>query len=475
MLSSTRWKKVLRSEQKKIELIKPSEQFVETFKTLTASDVYHPVGGEAATDFPLVTPGFPYFVLENTILTVEIFVDFTSPWSKRLYETIAHHVAPAYKQKVNFIFQSAPAAHHPQAGYLHEVALAVNDMAGPRRFWEFADLIFTKQDEFLDDAVYDMSRNAIHDKLIHMGGSIGIDNLMDLRKRVEGKNKWKVEQGMKFARKFLVERGSCLWTPIIALNGDWVAQAGSSWEQEDWRAFFDYHIALIEDPENAGVSVQARRPYDGFEGEGTHARSQQPLRPLGVHWPGRPSRIQLELFFDFSDEDSKRIFEMVHNQLAQMYEDKVTVIFQHVIDRGNHANVYMHEASFAVLDLGGPGKFFEFAGILFKEQDKFQDDVLANKSRHHVYQDLAVIAGRVFDMFSVLDRLQVVGKGNCGNRVTDHIMFADRYACSHGVYEAPRAFLNGVSVDIASAKWELEDWKVLLDKAIEALEHVDEG
>lgn len=471
-----------------IKMLQPSDDFHKRFSG-KMPNTYRPVGQNTNAQYPAVPPGYPYSRPEKSSMNIEIFIDMTSPKCKTLFDIVAQHVAPNYKQHVNFFLQAAPSAHRPQSGYVHEVATAVYDMAGPKRFWDFANEVFMRQHLFTDKVTYTQTRDAIHDQLFQIANDVSIDNLVELRRRVAGNRlfrhehggsehsvNWRVRQEVKFAKQYVIQRGYCLWMPVVAINGIWAVQIGSGWAKEDWHAFLDYNIALIEHPETAGIETQGR---DSSTVAGRRSlNKREPSRPLGVDFPGRRGRVRLELFLDLSNEECKKIFKVFYQGLAAKYEGKVTVTFQHAFEAWKHANVYMHEAAIAILYLRGRKEFWDFADILFDNQHKFIDDSIANKTRHQIYQSLALLSSAIHeDWLDVVKYLQIgnvhsnadlstEGDGNFGNKVTQDINFAEQFACFRGVAEAPKVFLNGLHVREASGDWTTDDWQKLLDNAV---------
>lgn len=194
-----------------------------------------------------------------------------------------------------------------------------------------------------------------------------------------------------------------------------------------------------------------------------------PSRPLGVARPGPPGALRIELFLDVCCPFSRKVFETITTSVAPKYEGRVSFVIHSVVQPWHAQSSYMHEASLAVLEVAGPGKFWDYAGALFSSQERFFDDAVYNKSRKQIYDELAAVASSVgVDAAAVLDRLQLSGPGNAGNAVTQRLKWATKLHRISGVHVTPTVFLNGLEAGIVSSGWSPEQWRNFLDFHLES-------
>eukprot|EP00929_Paragymnodinium_shiwhaense_P115142 TRINITY_DN83815_c0_g1_i1.p1 TRINITY_DN83815_c0_g1~~TRINITY_DN83815_c0_g1_i1.p1 ORF type:complete len:265 (+),score=63.68 TRINITY_DN83815_c0_g1_i1:69-863(+) len=167
---------------------------------------------------------------------VEMFLDLCCPYSKKMFLTITKEVA-AKATDVDFVFMPVPQPWHPQSTLMHEAALAVREIAGPQKFWEYCDAVFAKQESFFDDAVVDKTRGQIYADLAAIAGSIGVDSAEVLAKlaykQPTGNSGTLQTQALKWAVKLHRTRGVHV-TPTVFLNGLEAGVISSGWSASEW-------------------------------------------------------------------------------------------------------------------------------------------------------------------------------------------------------------------------------------------------
>mmetsp|Transcript_76963 Transcript_76963/g.220448 ORF Transcript_76963/g.220448 Transcript_76963/m.220448 type:complete len:309 (+) Transcript_76963:60-986(+) len=178
------------------------------------------------------------------LVRVELFLDLCCPFSAKLFKTVSTLVAPQYEGKVTFVVHSVAQPWHAQSSYMHEASLAVLDVAGADKFWEFSGEVFAQQSRFFDDMVYDKTRNDIYKELAEIAASVGVDSasvLERLRPAGAGNAGNAVTQRLKWATKLHRTRGVHV-TPTVHLNFLEAGIVSSGWSADEWNNFLDYHV-----------------------------------------------------------------------------------------------------------------------------------------------------------------------------------------------------------------------------------------
>ena len=110
----------------------------------------------------------------------QVFLDFCCPFSAKMYKTLkkVYEAAPGVLQGLQFVIHLVPQPWHPQSPILHEVGLAIRDVAGDDGFFAYADLIFSEglQLNYFDSETFEMTRKGIYEKLIDQANAAGVIN-----------------------------------------------------------------------------------------------------------------------------------------------------------------------------------------------------------------------------------------------------------------------------------------------------------
>lgn len=113
-----------------------------------------------------------------TLNTIELYLDYVCPFSKKMFTTVYESVFPLVKQKypdkVQFIFRQQIQPWHPSSTLVHEAGAAVLK-TDPGKFWDFSKALFDKQTEFFDVNVVNEPRNETYKRLAKLAGSAGVD------------------------------------------------------------------------------------------------------------------------------------------------------------------------------------------------------------------------------------------------------------------------------------------------------------
>lgn len=96
--------------------------------------------------------------------SVQVFLDFCCPFSAKIYKTImkVHDAASEDLKGLQWVVHLVPQPWHPQSPILHEVGLAIKEVAGDDAFFAYADLIFADglQTNYFDSETFEMTRCA---------------------------------------------------------------------------------------------------------------------------------------------------------------------------------------------------------------------------------------------------------------------------------------------------------------------------
>lgn len=156
--------------------------------------------------YKIPTGDSPIMGKKDAKVTVTIFSDYQCPFCARVDPMLKEIVNdPELKDKVNVTFKQFPLSFHQQAKPSAKAALAVRDIAGDEKFWEFSDKLYKGQKEL---SAENFSKWA---------GEIGVDvkkfekTLKDNDAKYEDVIKNDTELGSKEAKV----RG----TPSIFVNG----------------------------------------------------------------------------------------------------------------------------------------------------------------------------------------------------------------------------------------------------------------
>jgi len=114
----------------------------------------------------------------KTVHTLELYLDYVCPFSRKMFNTVYTSVLPTieqkYGQKVHVIFRQQVQPWHPSSTLVHEAGVAVL-RTKEDKFWDFSKALFDKQTDFFDVNVVNETRNATYKRLAKIAGSVGVD------------------------------------------------------------------------------------------------------------------------------------------------------------------------------------------------------------------------------------------------------------------------------------------------------------
>ncbi|GAM88486.1 hypothetical protein ANO11243_065190 [Dothideomycetidae sp. 11243] len=114
----------------------------------------------------------------KAVHTLELYLDYVCPFSKKMFNTIYDSVRPLvqdkYKSKVEIIFRQQVQPWHPSSTLVHEAGVAVLQV-NPDKFWDFSKALFEQQTDYFDVKVVNETRNATYKRLAKLAAGVGID------------------------------------------------------------------------------------------------------------------------------------------------------------------------------------------------------------------------------------------------------------------------------------------------------------
>eukprot|EP00040_Diaphanoeca_grandis_P003203 m.24211 g.24211 ORF g.24211 m.24211 type:complete len:201 (+) comp14502_c0_seq1:69-671(+) len=177
------------------------------------------------------------------VTTVEVYLDYACPYSKKMYEMLFLKVFPMYKDKIRLVFKHQVQPWHAQSMMIHEVALAVKKVGGLDGFFKFStEVLAVQSDVCYDDVCVNLSKVEICNRLADVAEkACGLDKatLLDLvALKPEGMNSGSVvTDTLKHAIKEGRQNGIHV-SPTTVVNG-LIVDTSSGWDEATWKEFLD--------------------------------------------------------------------------------------------------------------------------------------------------------------------------------------------------------------------------------------------
>ncbi|CCG84205.1 protein of unknown function [Taphrina deformans PYCC 5710] len=189
--------------------------------------------------------------------TIELYLDFVCPFSKRQFKTVYDSVLPllsgnesGYGSRVSFIFRPQVQPWHPASTLLAESALAVATLS-PAAFWAFADALFTASETFYDSHTVNESRAGTYGRLARVASALEVPEQSFLRALEVEAAKSPAEKGrnegnsvtgaVKWHVKYARQNGVHV-SPTVAFNGVVDGSISSGFSKADWVDWFDKNL-----------------------------------------------------------------------------------------------------------------------------------------------------------------------------------------------------------------------------------------
>ncbi|KAJ2742577.1 hypothetical protein GGI20_004387 [Coemansia sp. BCRC 34301] len=187
---------------------------------------------------------------EHGLHTLEVYLDYTCPFSARMWRTLTTCVIPCLASNatnpVSVIFRHQVQPWHPASTLLHEASLAVEKL-NPSGFVLFLHSLFEHQREYFDEAVVEKTRTEVYRQLADLAASVnaiddrlGMLQLLDIqRNSEEPRNAGNavtadLKYHIRLARKMAVHA-----SPTVVFDGCIDDSVSSSWTLEEWVKWLD--------------------------------------------------------------------------------------------------------------------------------------------------------------------------------------------------------------------------------------------
>ena len=159
-----------------LSLLIPSTALVLPQRSLTTSCVTH----RASTVMmppPLnpTTAGFPLSPAGKAIV-VELYLDLICPFSSKMYKVVYDEVLREFGDQVSFVLHQVPQPWHPQGTYVHELALAVQQVE-PQLYPAVCRQLYAAYDagKFTDEDTWYKSRAGVYEEILDVAASAGAE------------------------------------------------------------------------------------------------------------------------------------------------------------------------------------------------------------------------------------------------------------------------------------------------------------
>ncbi|KAK8181607.1 thioredoxin-like protein [Phyllosticta capitalensis] len=180
----------------------------------------------------------------KTVHTLELYLDYVCPFSKKMFNTVYTHVLPTvrtrYASNLQIIFRQQIQPWHPSSTLVHEAGAAVLRLA-PDRFYAFSKALFDAQTEYFDVSVVNETRNATYRRLAKVAASVGLDEreVYGLLEIPEKADEGSLNAGNKVTDdvKVMVKTNRLVGvhvTPTVVFNGVVENSISSSFTAEQW-------------------------------------------------------------------------------------------------------------------------------------------------------------------------------------------------------------------------------------------------
>ncbi|KAJ1896075.1 hypothetical protein LPJ81_004821 [Coemansia sp. IMI 209127] len=181
--------------------------------------------------------------------TLELFLDYTCPFSAKLWRTLQTQVLPLLASKnVTVVFRHQVQPWHPASTLLHEASLAVERL-NPQGFAAFTGALFDNQRDYFDEATVNLTRTEIYRKLADL--AIGINavddrvamlQLLDIQASETPENKGNAVTGdLKYHIRLARAQGIHV-SPTVVFDGIRDDSVSSSWSLNQWGTWLEQKI-----------------------------------------------------------------------------------------------------------------------------------------------------------------------------------------------------------------------------------------
>ena len=165
-------------------------------------------------------------------VTVDVFFDLECPYSKRGWNHVMQVMKAYSPQQVRWVFQPMTLSNHRQSWDATKAAIALAD-GDPHRFIKAVSYIFSRQQEFANEAWKDKTQTEFHQRLADYAANAieGTDKEMFSNQLHSAE----VYAEARIPARFATIRG--VWsTPTFFINGAEATDLSSGSSLHDWHS-----------------------------------------------------------------------------------------------------------------------------------------------------------------------------------------------------------------------------------------------
>ncbi|KAF8505868.1 hypothetical protein F5888DRAFT_1915843 [Russula emetica] len=186
--------------------------------------------------------------------TLDIFLDYVCPFSRKLSVTIDQIVKPwvnvggRYEGKIKIIFRNQVQPWHGASTFTHEAGLAAARVS-PDKFWPFSLRLLQRQEEYYDIPSSTLTPLQIREKLASLYAESGVSGdqveaFKDLLRNKSTPNGGvSVTDELKYTIKFSRQNGVHV-SPSVLWDGLLASEISSSWGETEWAKFLEQKVAV---------------------------------------------------------------------------------------------------------------------------------------------------------------------------------------------------------------------------------------
>ncbi|KAF2146866.1 uncharacterized protein K452DRAFT_242019 [Aplosporella prunicola CBS 121167] len=188
-----------------------------------------------------------------TVHTLELYLDYVCPFSKKMFNTLYDSVLPTIKSKyasqLQIIFRQQIQPWHPSSTLVHEAGAAVLRLR-PDKFYDFSKALFDQQTEFFDVSVVNETRNHTYKRLAKIAGAVGVDEkdvyaLLEIADKPGSDGALNTGNKVTDDVKVMVKTNRLVGihvTPTVVFNGVVENSISSSFTKEQWEEWLQKNI-----------------------------------------------------------------------------------------------------------------------------------------------------------------------------------------------------------------------------------------
>ncbi|KAG9103466.1 hypothetical protein FRC06_010574 [Ceratobasidium sp. 370] len=180
----------------------------------------------------------------------------------------------------------------------------------------------------------------------------------------------------------------------------------------------------------------------------------------------------LEFYLDFSCPFSAKIFFKAIDPILKpafaesgKHAGKVRILIRLQPQPWHISSTFQHEAALAVGRVA-PDQFWEYAAILFKNQEAFFNVPVSSLTPVQIREKLVALVPEGIDKSKVADLLAHKTTPNGGVAVTDDLKYNIKLGRQNSIHVTPTAVWDGLVVGDVSSSWGEEEWSKFLSAKI---------